>query len=354
MKIFSFNNLETTSPRLLFIGNLSLGSNAKSLLDGFGILDLEITSLDTSFYESGLKSILGRTFRKMSPKYYERLAVLLVGRKIGKLISEATFDYVFVFKGLYVSRQNLDRLSGLKIHYHPDDSSNPQNINETFTLAESSYDLHFTSKLHNIQEIEQRTGNRVEFIWYAYDEKLHRSEWSSPIDFSTAKVGFIGTRRPDRVKLVYQIASELGKNFMIAGLKWNRERNLKRLASVSGPVFGSDYLDFIHAAPIQLGFLNSQNRDTHTARTFEIPATGALFILQDSKEHRELFNHLEDVLLFRTETEIMTLLKWIQENPKSAAEIAKRGQIKVTSGNNTWSDRAAYIETILRGNSCCK
>lgn len=341
------SDMKISIKHLLFIGNLSLGSNAKSLCEGFKSLNWEVIEIDTSFYELGYKSLLGKAFKKIAPKQYENLATYFVGKKIQSLLKKNSFDYLFVFKGLYVPAKILSKNTPIKIHYHPDDSSNPENINATFTKCESLYDFHFTSKLHNIQEIFHRTGKPVKYIRYAYDKKLHHKVIPDSVDFSKAKIGFIGTRRPDRIEIIQEIAKVYGKEFMIAGLKWNRERRIKKLALVMEPVFDSKYRDFILASPIQLGFLNSENRDTHTARTFEIPATGAVFILQDSSEHREIFTNFVDVLFFKEEAEIFELIEWVRQNPVKASSIAIRCHLKITSGKNSWDDRAAFIAATL-------
>jgi len=98
---------------------------------------------------------------------------------------------------------------------------------------------------------------------------------------------------------------------------------------------------------VQLGFLNSENRDTHTARTFEIPATGALFILEDSMEHRTYFQDGEEVILFQSPDQIPSIIDWIRKNPGKSKEIARQGHLKVTNGANAWSDRAILVLSTL-------
>jgi hypothetical protein len=137
----------------------------------------------------------------------------------------------------------------------------------------------------------------------------------------------------------------------IAGHAWSRNLGLKFRSNVSGPVYGEEYLSMLESAPIQLGFLNSDNRDKHTARTFELPASGALFLAERSEEHLELFEDGKEAVFFSEDAELHEKLSFLLANPNLVDRIRIKGMSKVIQGNNSWVDRARYImQTVTRSN----
>lgn len=330
--------------RILFVGNGNVGSNAFSFYKGFLQVADRTQLVDSSYFDSPPRFSMRRLLHKFMPVFYSIVSAKILTRRINHAVNDFSPDVLFVFRGSYIESKLLKNLNCVKIHYHPDDSSNDSNRSYIFGTAEIFYDLHFTSKRHNLPEIMKRTNKPAQFIWYAYDPDWHfRSE---ELDFAGAGflVGFIGHQRNDRTNLIFEVSRIYGKKFLIVGSKWDRFPSLKHASCVLSPKYGPDLKKIIAEAPIQLGLLNSLNRDQHTARSFEIPALGALLIAEDTQEHREIFGDDGiNVLYFSTNQELFYKLNWVQQNPLKAAIIAKNGYEFITSGNNTWKDRASEV-----------
>lgn len=342
MNEFDFEKL-----KLLFVGHGGVGSNASSLFCGLQSNVGTAILIDTKFFDSPNRLSLRRFVLYFFPNFYGKVASIIIGRIVRKQMSKVRPDLLFVFKGNYLSRNTLSQVDCLKVHYHPDDSSNPVNRTSIFNEAEASYDIHFTSKKHNISEIINRTGKKVFFIWYAYDDR-----WQfryAPLNFNNPKyrIGFIGHMRPDRSELITNLAEKYGKKLAVSGLRWNRIRNLKLLATLYPPSYGQSFSIFVAMAPVQLGLLNSDNRDQHTARSFEIPAAGGLILAEDTSEHREIFVSEENALFFRNEKELLDKLSWIESHPNEAHKIADNGYLHITRNKNTWKDRAVEILRVV-------
>lgn len=333
--------------RILFVGVGGVGSNASSLYTGLQSNVGSALHIDTKFFDTPTKLSIRRIMLYFFPKLYGFLASRIIGRTVRKMASIESPDILFVFKGNYVNKSTLRKLDCLKVHYHPDDSSNPINRTAVFNDAEGSYDIHFTSKKHNVSEICKRTGKRVFFIWYAYDDRWQFR--SNPLNFIDPKykIGFIGHMRPDRSELIMNLAKKYGKKLAVSGLRWDRIRNLKLLASLYPPYYGESFSKFVAMAPVQLGLLNSDNRDQHTARSFEIPAAGGLILAEDTSEHREIFVSEENAIFFRNEKDLYDRLSWIETHPYEAQIIADNGFLHITRNKNTWKDRACEILNII-------
>lgn len=340
-------NQNLSSISVVFVGCGTIGSNSLSLFSGFQSNVKHAVLIDTSYFDLPSKYSLRRILRRASPSLYGIVSSRCVGLKLHKELRRGRQTLVVVFKGNYVSRATLNRITALKVHYHPDDSSNPVNRTKVFNKAEKYYDMHFTSKKHNVDEIIERTGKSAFFIWYAYDEKWHFR--ISPATFTSPiyKVGFFGHMRPDRAGLVLEIANKFGKKFAVTGDRWSRVNGLARLAHVKSASYGSAISTFVASAPLQLGLLNSDNRDQHTARSFEIPAMGGLLLAEDTEEHREIFGPQGNALFFKTPGQLLEQIAWVYSNPELAKKIAENGHIHITGKPNTWRDRSIEMLSII-------
>ena len=345
MKADDMNNY-----KVMFLGHGGVGSNALSLFCGFQESVQDARLIDTSFVDSPGKYSIGRVVLRFFPNLYGVIASQLIDIKVRKELRNITPDIVVVFKGNFVKLSTLNRTNAIKVHYHPDDSSNLVNRTQIFNATESFYDIHFTSKRHNINEIEKRTGRRVFFIWYAYDERWHFRV--NPLSFENHefKVGFIGHMRINRKDLIIKVAKLYGKNFAITGNKWKRIHGLSRLATITPPSYGKAFSAFVATAPLQLGLLNSDNRDQHTARSFEVPASGGLLLAEDTPEHREIFFSDSNALFFKTPEDLLEKITWVNANPVSAATIAENGYQHIRRNANTWKDRSLEMLGVITEN----
>ena len=336
-----------TEMSLVFVGHAGTGSNALSLFKGLRKNVAKSQIVDTQFFDTPPRISLRRIFRRVIPNAYGKVASIFLDLIIMKIVRKNNPNIFFVFKGNYVGKRTLARIKATKVHYHPDDSSNKLNRTSIFEKSEIAYDLHFTSKKHNIREIESRTGKKVYFVWYAFDTDWHFR--AGPLDFQNPRfaVGFIGHMRKDRIDLLSNIAQHLGTKLAIAGINWNRIPILRNKATLLPAAFGRNFSEFIAQAPVQLGLLNSDNRDQHTARSFEVPAAGGLLVAEDTPDHREIFGTDGNVLFFKDEKDLLNKLEWVKNHPNEASEIAENGFKHITMNGNSWQDRSVEILSVL-------
>jgi len=333
-------NFESDQEVLLYVGHLGIGSNALSLLKGFDKIIANTKFIDTQYFDSPPRISIRRVFNRFSPSVYAIFSTMIVTVLVKRRLRNDKPMVMFVYKGNWLSKSVLEKFPGLKVHFHPDDSSQEVNRTNIFDAAEGSYDMHFTTRIENVTEIEARTLRPAFKTTFAYDKNWHFRESIIYFDGNEPKLGFIGHARQDRTKLILEIAKTYQKSFFISGLKWNRMKELKKFANVLTPRYQVSFSSLVAEVPLQLGLLNSANRDQHTARSYEIPAAGGLILAEDTIEHREIFDSENNALFFRTKTELFEKIDWVFKNPLLATKIADNGYLHITAGKNSWDDRA--------------
>ena len=325
--------MAVVAPRVLFVGDDWHGSNATSLRNaiirsGHDCLTVVPWSPD----------IRWRVARKIRPTPEQ-----LVSRQQEwnrRFVETARLwkpDLVVVFKGLTVTSETIAVIPGIKIHYHPDDSTNPYNRSPVYEHAETAYDLHVTTKSMNVSELKSRGVRNALFVRCAYDR-----DWHVALDRPSRTlfdVGFIGTRRRDRVPLIKSVADRYRKAFLLCGGRWNREPALARVATVRPPQFGFKMSVTVAKAPVQLGLLNSDNRDQHTVRSYEVPAAGGVMVAERTIEHLEMLEEGTEALFFSSEEEMFAHIERLRTEPDLVAKISLAAARRVRSQGNTYEDR---------------
>lgn len=336
--------------KILFLGPAWAGSNAASLANGFAELGHEVCLVDTTPFSrpARLSSdwLLNRLDDGDRCGRYKRFKDRLI-----KLTKCWVPDIQICFKTIQFPQEDLlDLPSPVKIFYSPDDLSNTHNTTASYLRYESAWDLIVTTKRHNINEVRRRTAvqaaPQVQFVYSAYDPAWHhRSARTNCNPHQTFELGFIGHFRNDRHALIRDLAVAYGPNFFLAGDGWNRRDPALRLsrATMQGPAYGDDFSRAVADVFCNLVLLNSENRDTHTCRTFEIPAAGGLFVGQRTKEHLELLEEGREALYFSDLDELIHIVERIKVDRKAGNSIAENGWRAITKGGHTYRDRASEI-----------
>lgn len=263
--------------KILFIGDDWVGSNARSMADGFRQAGHEVVVVDTTPVTLPTRLspawVYSKAMRRRAPWLQES-----AHRQIERVAQQFGPDMLFGFKSIHLDQARLLQVpAAVRVHYSPDDVGNPYNTTPDYLTQEGSWDLVVTTKRHNVPELVERGARRVKFVHSAYDPAWHR-----PCAKRVARqylVGFIGARRPDRSALMTRLGGEHGQDLLVRGPGWRRVPALRATgATIGGAVYGDHFATAVASVTANLVLLNSDNRDTHTCRTFEIPACGGLFV----------------------------------------------------------------------------
>jgi spore maturation protein CgeB len=328
--------------KILYVGDDWVGSNARSLADGFRQAGHDVVVIDTTSVTLPARLSPSWCYSKAA-RHRAPWPLAEVHRHIDAAARDFKPDVVFAFKGVHLDQERLlSAPASAHVHYSPDDVGNPYNTTPEYLAHEAAWDLIVTTKQHNVPELTARGARRVKFVRSAYDPAWHR-----PCAKRGARqylVGFIGAERPDRAGLVTRLGREHGKKLLVRGPGWRRKPALHATgATVGGAVYGDHFATAVASVTANLVLLNSDNRDTHTCRTFEIPATGGLFVGQRTDEHAELLAEGTECLLFSDEEELRDILHRCAQRPERAEQIAAAGHQRVTGEAHRYVDRAREI-----------
>ncbi len=323
---------------ILFVGPIWRGSNATSLARGFREIGHGVTVLDTSGVNQLQRFSADWAYNKAFGRRRPNSIREVIDAARRAAVNEP-FDALIAYKTVHLPQAELlDLPIPIKIHYSPDDVANPDNTTGEYFDFETHWDIIVTTKRHNVPEIAAR-GARPLFVWSAYDDAWHRpSPRSVGRDFV---VGFIGAWRAGRDELLRRLVLRYGYQLRLAGPRWSG-RHWSR-ASLSGPVYGEDFSVAVAETRCNLVLLNSDNRDQHTCRSFEIPASRGLFVGERTSEHQEILDEGTESLLFSSEDELLEILDWCAGNRKEISIIRDAGYRRITEGRNTYAARAGEI-----------
>lgn len=333
--------------KVLYLGPNWYGSNARSMASGLEAAGHEVRVVDTT--------LMSRPPR-FSPSWWALKSPRTPLRDPGSGLLEAAGriardwcpDVLFCFKTVRLDQSRLLDLDvPLKVHYSPDDVSNWDNVTSDYLNHESSWSLVVTTKRHNVEEIRARSGSEPLFVWSAYDPAWHHPD---PLvaPYQQYAAGFIGNARPDRRDLVLRLSRRLGKSFLLAGERWVRTApSLVPHASVRGPAYGEAFSSAIRSVICNLVLLNSANRDSHTCRSFEVPAAGGLVLAPRTDDHLELLQEGREALFFSTEEELLEAIDRVRHRPEAFEDMRRRAYESIVRGRHTYKDRAEEIMGFL-------
>jgi spore maturation protein CgeB len=218
-------------------------------------------------------------------------------------------DVVLVVSGHWLGAAVVRRVraatGATMLHHYGDDLANAGVTTPTLRSAVAAYDHFFTSKSHNLAELERRGCRSVTFVTCGYMPGYH--EPARVTDEERAVYGsnvvFIGTYEAARAELLERLCD---RGLRIWGTGWERLRAGSPLGGcwTGRPAYGPEMAKVVAASKVALGFLRKANRDLHTMRTFEIPALRGFQLSERSDEILSFFREGETIACFDGEQEL--------------------------------------------------
>lgn len=232
------------------------------------------------------------------------------------------------------------RSSGVKcLNFLTDDPFNRQHRSRWFLRALREYNVVFTPRRANIEDLKAHGCRRVEYLPFGYDPELfYPEEFSSD---EKSELFFAGTGDPDRFPYI-TAAVKAGIRVRLHGSYWEKNRVCRTITRGQADV--PALRRGISSCGVALGLVREANRDGHSMRTFEVPAVGACMVVQDTVEHRALFGGDEErVAYFREPAEMVDKVVQLLKSPSERRRLRMAAHSHIVNGKNTYADRLSVM-----------
>jgi hypothetical protein len=262
-------------------------------------------------------------------------------------VRNARPELVWIDKGLLLDRETLEEArssSGAVLtHFNPDDPFGEFGSGwDTFIEAIPAYDVHFVPRPQNLQEYRSRGARCVLEGDWGYDPNLHRPVALSAEDrrIYGTDVGFVGSWARARGQSLARLAAA-GVAVTIRGDGWKGRESWSELAPHHrGPAaMGEEYVKVLCGMEIALNFLRRENRDTHTTRSYEIPACGVFMLADRTPKHLELFEEGTEAEFFESDEELLDKIRRYLKEPERRRRVASAGRDRCLRSGYSYPER---------------
>jgi spore maturation protein CgeB len=235
------------------------------------------------------------------------------------------------------------------VSYLPDDMTLRGNSSPQFRSSLPFYDVHFTTKSHNIGALLAAGAKRVEWIGNAYDAATHR-----PLELSDderarygCEVGFVGAFEAERYNTLRTLSAR-GIEIKVRGFGWPPTDRNSRLVIHNERLERLDYAKAICATKINLGFLRKTARDQQTTRSVEIPACEGFLLAERTDEHLELFEEGKEAEFFGSAQEAEDKIRRYLAEDAAREAVASAGRQRCLDSGYSNQARLARALEIVR------
>jgi hypothetical protein len=242
-----------------------------------------------------------------------------------------------------LDRAALDALGALgiaRVNYLTDDPWNPCHRAPWFLRALPAYEHVFSTRRTVLDELRAAGCARVSHLPFAYAPDVHFPEPPrTPAERARfgADVVFAGGADRDRVPYVDALL-RAGFHVALYGGYWERFPATRPHAR--GHADWATLRRALGGARVALCLVRRANRDGHAMRTFEVAATGACMLTEDTEEHRELLGaDGTTTTYFRSADEMVEKARRLVAADAERARLGAALHRLVTAGGHTYADR---------------
>lgn len=261
-----------------------------------------------------------------------------VGKGLRRLLAGRTYDVIWVGGGMHLGAAAVDGLrrhAPVIINYNNDDPWGKRDGRawDTYLQAVPYYDLVVVLRRANMSEAMSSGARRVLRVWMTFDEVVHRPLPVSPREQASlsSDVAFLGTWMPERGPILAGLIQS-GLDVSIWGNLWQKAPEWDILApSWRGPALpNQEYSKAIQCSKVIIGLLSKGNRDLHTQRSVEVPATRTVLCAERTSEHVQLFGD-DAALLWDDVPECVARCQALLAEGPARAHLAERGHRRVNA-----------------------
>jgi glycosyltransferase involved in cell wall biosynthesis len=344
------------SIRLLFPGALSPGSNSGSMARALARCGPIVNCVDQGNYlpiPHSRRLFVRGIYRLLHPlflrQYNDRVAAEL------RLFRP---DLMVVYKGESLEPRSLQLAHELGVtpyNIYPDTSAFAYGARIPRCIP--LYDHVFTTKSFGVRDFQHHFNiTNVTYLPHGFDPELHRPMTVSPElkrQFG-ADVSFIGTWSPKKESYLAAVASwNRDVSLQIWGAQWeNSSTALLKPHVMGAPLVGILYPLAAQCSRIAVALLikaikGAPSGDQTTARTFELPATGAFMLHERTAELTEFFQEGKEVACFGTPQELAEKVSFYLKHEAERERIRLAGYHRCVAENSMDARASRLLEHFL-------
>lgn len=260
-------------------------------------------------------------------------------------------DIVLVFKGMEIFPTTLQWIKSKSIklvNYNSDSpflfsgvGSGNRNIKKSFKL----YDLFITyDSFISDQSIREFQVNSAVLPFGYY--------WKESLDITTStfkemnKLCFIGNEEKSRIHFINQLAAQ-GIPIDVYG-HW-KKKNLHKNINYLGYLPNQSLSKVLPLYRIQLNLLRAHNIHSHNMRSFEIPSSGGIQLVNETDDHLRFFKKGLEVFTFTSFEECVSTINYLMSITSEEANAIRRASIeKCKSKGYSYAERATQLYSMLK------
>jgi len=269
-------------------------------------------------------------------------------RGLSARLAGLNFDLCYVDGGEWVTPTVISLLrkhAAKIINYNIDDPLGPRDGArfKAYRRSLPHYDLNAVVRQENVAEAYARGAKIVMRVYRSADEISHAPRPLTAQDHQIwdSEVLFLGTWFPERGPFLLDLIRR-GVPLTIRGPNWHKAPEWPQLKShwKGGSIAGDDYAKAIQCAKVNLGLLSKENRDLHTTRSLEIPASGSLLCAERTDEHTAMYREGQEALFWKDARECADICRFALADENRRSAIAEAGHLRVMKNGH-------YNEMIL-------
>jgi spore maturation protein CgeB len=222
------------------------------------------------------------------------------------------------------------------------------NLNRDTLDCSKLFNLSATYSKETVEYFQNLGFNNPHWVALACDPHLHKIDLGSENEFKN-DISFVGMWRPEREFYLKSIVENFQNlKIEVYGNYWQRNCEKKSILKKwrGNGLYGKELGLHFNTTRINLNVIDDTNYPAANMRFFEIPAAGGLQLVSSCPEMEPYFKDKEQLVYFRTETEMLENIEWILNNENEAQMIRVSGQ-QLALKNHSYFSRFRNLLDLL-------
>jgi spore maturation protein CgeB len=328
---------------ILYLGADWWGSDARALavalrLSGNALIEVIYEDFFPVHWSTFPLRVLRRLGRGLFARNYNQA--------VAEHATNQAIDFVLVFKGMLLEGATLEgfRRRGIPVYcFYPDVSflDHGRNIWDCLPL----YDCLFTTKSFHLDDSALRSRVReMRLVSHGFDPEVHR-----PIELTDrmkehygCDVSFVGCWSSKKETLLAGVVRGCPDlDVRVWGPGWGRSGPAVRQRWQGRGAYGDELAIIYCASKINLGLVSEAGGGTKvgdlvTARTWQVPASGAFMLHEDTLELSRYFQPGREVGVFTSALDLPAKLRFFLDNQEERMRVLEAGRRRCLDADYTY------------------